>query len=184
MAKKSTVNKRYSTAGAFGSKKSGAGKLRRVLFTILVLLIVAATVFFLLVTVSWRFYIPGAADQFSPALRQVFSQTPRMIIAGLAVYAVTQFFDVWIYHKIWDLTTERLGDRDRLLWLRNNAGTILSQLINAVLFNLLAFWGIYDGATLVNIIISTFVIYAVTALADTPFVYAARKIARKKGNRQ
>ena len=47
MAKKSTGNKRYSTSGAYGNKKSRVGKVRRVVFTILVLLIVAATVFFL-----------------------------------------------------------------------------------------------------------------------------------------
>ena len=49
MAKKSTVNKRYSTSRAFETRKGGISKVRRVLFTILVLLIVAATVFFLVV---------------------------------------------------------------------------------------------------------------------------------------
>lgn len=141
---------------------------------------IAATTFFLIITISWQFYVPNAADTLSPALRQVFTQTPRMILAGLAVYAITQFFDVWIYHKIWDITTRKFGNREKWLWVRNNVGTILSQLINAVLFNLLAFWGTYDSRTLVNIILSTFIIYTVTALADTPFVYAARKIAKKK----
>ena len=144
----------------------------------------AATMFFLLVSLSWQWYIPATGDLISPALKTVFTSTPRMILSGLAVYAITQFFDVWVYHRFWDMTTRWCGQRDRFLWLRNNVGTILSQLINAVLFNILAFWGIYSGTTLVNIILSTFLIYVITSLADTPFVYAARRIALERKKKQ
>lgn len=48
MAKKSKGTKRYATAKSVG-QKTGGSKLRRILFTILVLLVVAATVFFLII---------------------------------------------------------------------------------------------------------------------------------------
>ena len=37
--------------------------------------------------------------------------------------------------------------------------------------------GIYSNQTLINIVLSTFVIYIVTSLLDTPAVYLARKMA-------
>jgi len=77
---------------------------------------------------------------------------------------------VWLYHRIWERTTLRCGDSSRFLWLRSNAATLVSQLINAVLFNLGAFWGIYSGRTLVTVILSTFLIYAVASLLSTSVV--------------
>ena len=36
--------------------------------------------------------------------------------------------------------------------------------------------------TVITLIFSTYVIYIVTSLCDTPFVYLCRSIARKKGD--
>lgn len=47
MAKKKTSGKRYSTRKNVGARKSSHAKLRRILFTLLVILVVAVTVFFL-----------------------------------------------------------------------------------------------------------------------------------------
>lgn len=141
---------------------------------------IAVSVVFILISQSWLFYLPAVSDFISSSIREVFSHTPRMMISGLLVYLIVQLFDVWVYHRWWDFTTKRFGEKDRFLWLRNNAATLMSQLINAVLFNLAAFWGTYDGKTLMYIILSTFIIYVFTTVADTPFVYLARKIDREK----
>lgn len=42
-----------------------------------------------------------------------------------------------------------------------------------------AFWGIHNFKTLISIAISSYVIFIVTSLADTPFVYLARRISKK-----
>lgn len=47
MAKKKTSGKRYSTRKNVGARKGSHAKLRRILFTLLVILVVAVTVFFL-----------------------------------------------------------------------------------------------------------------------------------------
>ncbi len=131
---------------------------------------------FILLSQIWLLYTPSPNDFVSEAIRNVFSNTPRIILASLTVYFLSQLFDVWIYHKWWDLTSKKCGDSKRFLWLRNNGSTLISQLINAVLFNVLAFAGTYEPSTLVTIIISTYIIYIATSLLDTPFVYIARKI--------
>ena len=135
-----------------------------------------ASLFFLLISQSWLLYRPAASDWATPSFRTLFSNTPRMLFASLSVYAVSQKFDVWLYHVWWQLTERKTGDGRKFLWLRNNGSTLISQLVNAVLFNCLAFMGTYDSRTLLSIIVSSYVIYIFTSLLDTPFVYMARSM--------
>lgn len=135
-----------------------------------------ASLFFLLLTQSWMLYVPSENDTMMGAISTVFSNTPRMIIASLVVYAISQLFDVWLYHKWWAFTEKRFGDKRRFLWLRNNGSTLISQILNTFLFTLFAFWGTYDPATLWSIFLSSYVIYIFTSLLDTPAVYLARKM--------
>ncbi len=139
-----------------------------------------SSLFFLLLSQSWLLYRPSENDVIMEGFRSVFSNTPRMVISSLVVYAISQFFDVWLYHKWWAFTEKRFGDRRRFLWLRNNGSTLISQILNTLLFTLFAFWGTYDTATLFSIFGSSYVIFIFTSLLDTPVVYLARRIHEKK----
>lgn len=141
-----------------------------------------ASVFFVVLTGSWLLYAPSENDWVMPAVRTIFSATPRTVLASMTVYAVSQLFDVWLYHKWWSFTERKFRDRRRFLWLRNNGATMVSQLLNTVLFTLAAFWGMegYDGNLLLSIMASSYVIYFCTALLDTPAVYLARRIGDRK----
>ena len=133
-------------------------------------------VFFILISQSWLLYVPAQTDWVMPSIDVVFSNTPRMMISSLVVYATSQFLDVKLYHMWWRLTNKKFGDNQKYLWLRNNGSTLLSQLINTILFTLFAFYGTYNLPTLFSIMISSYIIYAVTGLLDTPMVYLARKM--------
>lgn len=141
-----------------------------------------SSVFFVLLTESWFLYIPSANDWVMPSVRTVFAAAPRTVMASMSVYAVSQFFDVWLYHRWWAFSEKRFGDRRRFLWLRNNGSTMVSQLLNTVLFTLAAFAGRdgYDGKLLLNIMVSSYAIYFMTSLLDTPAVYIARRIGEKR----
>lgn len=141
---------------------------------------VLTSVCFILISQSWFLYTPNGEDLLSPSIRLVFSNTPRMMLAGLVVYAIVQRFDVWAYHKWWQLTEKLCGDKRRFLYLRNNGSTLLSQLLNTLLFTLGAFWGTYDSQTIVSIMLSSYVIFIFTSLADTPVVYLARRIHERR----
>lgn len=141
---------------------------------------IATSVSFILISQSWMLYIPNENDFASPAIRTVFSNTPRLMIVGIAVYIIVQLFDVWAYHKWWEYTSRRFNDRKKFLWLRNNGSTLISQLLNTVLFNCGAFLGTYSTKTLFSIILSSYIIFIVTSLADTPFIYLARNLWNKK----
>lgn len=144
-----------------------------------VILGIATSIIFILISQSWMLYQPSETDWVTPSIRKIFSTTPRMMLASLSVYAFVQMFDVWLYHLWWDFTLKKFGDKKSFLWLRNNGSTLLSQLLNSVLFTWAAFWNIYETKTLFSIAISSYIIFIITSLADTPFIYVARKIFDK-----
>ena len=138
------------------------------------------TVLFLLLSQGWLLFIPAQGDTAMPQIRALFSGTPRLMISSVLVYAVTQKFDVWLYHKWWRFTERKFGDSRRFLWLRNNGSTMISQLLNTVLFSLAAFLGTYQISTLLSIIGSSYLIFFITSLLDTPIVYLARRMKERQ----
>ncbi len=137
---------------------------------------IAASIAFIFISQSWFLYTPAANDWASESIYAIFSNTPRLMLASFLVYAICQKFDVWAYHKWWAFTQKKFGDKDSFLWLRNNGSTLVSQLLNTVLYTFGAFLGTYDLETLLSICVSSYVIFIVTSLADTPFVYLAKKL--------
>ena len=138
---------------------------------------IVTSIVFIIISQSWLLYTPAASDWAAPSIRAIFTNTPRVMLASLLVYAVTQRFDVWAYHKWWEFTKKRYGDSRKFLWLRNNGSTLISQFLNTIFFTFGAFYGMYDMETLISICASSYVIFIVTSLADTPFVYLARKMS-------
>ena len=140
-----------------------------------------AAIAMVIISQSWFLYQKSANDWVTPSLGDVFSTTPRLILASLIGYTVSQKLDVVLYHKWWEWSSKKWGDSRRFLWLRNNGSTLISQIINTVLFNGIAFFGMYDSATFISIMVSSYVIYIFTSLLDTPIVYIARRM-KEKGN--
>ena len=139
-----------------------------------------SSLFFLLLSQSWLLFQPSEGDWAMNSIREIFSNTPRMILASLSVYAVSQLFDVWLYHSWWRFTEKKFGSKRKFLWLRNNGSTLISQLLNTFLFTLFAFYGMYDWPTLWSVFGSSYVIYIFTSLLDTPVLYLARRIGERK----
>ncbi|MGM9915993.1 queuosine precursor transporter [Anaerotignum sp.] len=137
---------------------------------------IAASIAFIFISQSWFLYTPAANDWASESIYAIFSNTPRLMLASFLVYAICQKFDVWAYHKWWAFTQKKFGDKERFLWLRNNGSTLVSQLLNTILYTFGAFLGTYELETLLSICLSSYIIFIVTSLADTPFVYLAKKL--------
>lgn len=140
---------------------------------------IVTSVFFILLSQSWLLYTPSKEDWARPAFETIFSNTPRLLLASLLVYAISQRFDVWAYHKWWEFTKKKFGDSRRFLWLRNNGSTLISQLLNTILYTFGAFLGMYAMPVLISICLSSYAVFVATSLLDTPFVYMARRIAEK-----
>ena len=115
-------------------------------------------------------FTPDVSDEAHPHLAAIFTLLPRIALASLIAYGVSQYHDVWAYH-FW----KRRFPAARKIWLRNNLSTLVSQLIDSVVFSVAAFAGMVEIRVLIEIVITTYVIKAVVAVADTPLVYIARR---------
>ena len=136
-------------------------------------------VVFILISQSWFLYVPSQNDTFAPAIKTIFSNTPRVMFASLLAYVVSQVYDVWSYHFLWNITEKKSNSKTRFLWIRNNVSTLVAQFINTVLFNVVAFYGVFPTKTLVSAIFGGYLIYVFTSILDTPFLYLARKFGKK-----
>jgi hypothetical protein len=120
-------------------------------------------------------YFQPAADDFAqPHLSALFGFLPRIALASMIAYLVSQLHDVWAFHAI----RERTGGK--FLWLRNNVSTMVSQLLDSAIFCAIAFWGLFPVNVFLEILLSTYVIKVVVAGLDTPFIYMAKRIFSKR----
>ncbi len=126
------------------------------------------------------YFLPLQGDEFAAttheSLSTIFELMPRIAIASLTAYLVSQRHDIWAFH-FWKKRFSSPGQ----LWVRNNLSTMVSQLLDSVVFTLIAFWGVFETGVLWEIFITTYLLKWAVAAADTPFVYWAR-IIHKKGN--
>lgn len=113
-------------------------------------------------------YIPASDDFIQPHLEAIFNFMPRLALASLAAYLCSQLHDIWAYQLLLRKT------QGRWLWLRNGLATLSSQLIDSVVFCLVAFWGVFGQQVLLEILFTTFVFKAIVTCLDTPFIYVAR----------
>ena len=150
----------------YGKKEATKGVLAGILTSIT----------FILLSFMWVRYIPAASDWANPYVVGLFTNSPRMLLASLIAYVISEFVDVSLYHAWWNLTEKKTGSHTKMLWFRNNFSTLISQFVNIVLFNFGAFLGIQTFSELLAITGSCYIIYIVTSLLDTPFIYIARRI--------
>ena len=107
------------------------------------------------------------------AMATLFTPAPALFAAGMIAYLVSQYHDIWMYRLVGVMT------RGRHLWLRNNASTLLSGLIDNIVFSVLA-WVVFAAEPLgweplvFTYILGTYVLRVLVALLDTPFLYLAR----------
>ena len=144
-----------------------------------VLISTICSILFIAVSQMWLLYTPSENDWASGPIRTIFSSTPRIVCSSLLVYLISQLTDVWLYHKWWEWCRKKFGDEKKGLWIRNNGSTMISQLLNTLLYTFFAFYGTYEIHTLLSIFLSSYLIFFVTSLLDTPFVYWCRNIHDK-----
>ncbi len=114
------------------------------------------------IAIRWQ-AAPFWLDQ--QAFTAVLGNTWRIVLASLAAYLVSQNHDIWAY-DFWKKLT-----KGRHLWLRNNASTMVSQLLDTVIFITIGFYGLFP---VLPMIIGQYIVKIIIALLDTPYLYAVR----------
>lgn len=107
----------------------------------------------------------------------VFGLSFRMALASLVAFVVAEYQDVFTFFFV----REKLGPK--LFWLRSLLSNLWSQLLDSVLFMVIAFAGVYSTKTLISIIITWWLYKVLMGFLYTPLSYLGIHILRNYGNK-
>ena len=101
----------------------------------------------------------------------ILGSTARVTIASMISYFVSQSWDIFVFHKLKDIFPNKK-------WIRNNVGTMTSQIIDTFIFIFIAFYG--KVPSIVTMAISQYIVKFFLAILDTPIFYLLTKNNEKE----
>ena len=105
------------------------------------------------------------------AFETVMSGTPRIWLGGITAYGVSTFLNVTIFSRL------KASEGTHLLWLRAAIASMLSQVVDTLIFITIAFYGVFPiGELLAGQMIAKVVLSAVLV---PPLVYAFVALGRR-----
>lgn len=110
------------------------------------------------------------------AYEAILGLTPRLVLASLIAYFVGAFSNSLILAKLKILT------KGKWLWARTIGSTVVGELIDSLLFIIIAFWGLLPGQLLVTLIISNYIFKVSLEIILTPVTYKVVKYLKKSEN--
>jgi uncharacterized integral membrane protein (TIGR00697 family) len=111
--------------------------------------------------------LPPAADWTGQAAYEsVFDQVPRIVLASIAAFWAGEFVNSLVLAKM------KLATAGRHLWTRTIGSTVVGQAVDSLIFYPLAFWGVWDGETLVKVLLTQWALKVGWEAALTPATYA------------
>lgn len=125
---------------------------------------------------SWGF---SSIDEYQNAFNAVFEINATIVMASMTAYLLGQFLDIFLYKKIRKLTG------NRLLWLRTNVSTIVSQLVDTVVVSgIILFVGFrMDFSRGLEIMVASYSCKVIATILTTPVFYALIFFFRKEDKR-
>ncbi|MEK9649496.1 MAG: queuosine precursor transporter [Gammaproteobacteria bacterium] len=113
--------------------------------------------------------IAASSAEVHTAIATLANYSPIFVIGSLAAYLISQRFDVWLFHYLKEKTS------GKKLWLRNNLSTMLSQLIDSLVYQFT--WVLAVGLTFyeaLGLALAKYIFKVFIALVDTIFIYAIK----------
>jgi hypothetical protein len=116
---------------------------------------------------------PDFTGTVAGSFNNVFTGSQRILFASMVAYLVGQFCDIAVFNQLKKLSN------NRLLWLRATGSTVVSQLIDTVLVQFIAWSGVLPTAVIVNIIFTSYAVKLLVAVGLTPLVYAGHALVQR-----
>ncbi len=104
------------------------------------------------------------------AFEVVLTAVPRIVLAGLITFFISEMLDAYLYSWFRKLT------EGKHLWMRYAFSSLPAMLIDSILFVVLAFAGVQP---LLPLIIGLTVVKYLVGLVNAPLMYAARAVLRE-----
>lgn len=131
-----------------------------------------SSIFFVVMSQMILLYVPSIYDEgafLHNTLATIFELSPRIVLASMASYLISQHLDVFLFEKIKKWTN------GKYLWLRNNGSTIISQIVDSTFFTFVGLYGVIaTDENVWSIILFTYLIKVIIAILDTPFIYLSK----------
>ncbi|MFA5791562.1 MAG: queuosine precursor transporter [Candidatus Paceibacterota bacterium] len=126
--------------------------------------------FFMALLMSLVFIIVGKLPAASgwdnqSAYDAILGLTPRIVIASLVAYFSGSFLNSFVLAKM------KIWTKGKMLWTRTIGSTLVGELIDSVLFILIAFSGILPNSLLITLIISNYIFKTTIEILFTPITY-------------
>ncbi len=115
---------------------------------------------------------PGWENQ--DAYMKILGLTPRIVVASLIAYFCGEFLNSFVLAKIKILTS------GKWLWIRIIGSTIAGQLVDSLLFILIAFWGVLPFSLIITLIICNFIFKILFELLFLPVTYKIIAFLKRK----
>lgn len=123
-------------------------------------------------------YFPTTDAAMQESYVTLLGQNWVFVVASLVAYVCSQSLDVKLFHAIRGWYIRKHGSTKGGKWIWNNAGTMTSQLVDSIVYVLIAFgfgfgWLFQDGMKIVlfNMILGQWLFKVVLAALDTPLFY-------------
>lgn len=111
-------------------------------------------------------YLPAASDwQNQAAYEVILGFVPRLVIASMMAYWLGEFVNSYILSKM------KIRTQGKHLWARTIGSTIAGEAVDTIIFSVIAFAGILSGATLLNLILTIYVMKVGIEIIFTPVTY-------------
>src|SRR5919107_4628346 len=109
------------------------------------------------------------------AFETVMSGTPRIWLGGILAYGISTLLNVTIFSRL------KAKEGARMLWLRAGIASVLSQVVDTLIFITIAFYGVFPiGELLLGQMLAKVVLSAVLV---PPLVYAFVGLGRRLDER-
>ena len=121
--------------------------------------------------------LPAATDWNNQAAYDaILGLTPRIVCASLVAYSFGEFSNSFILAKMKILT------KGKWLWTRTIGSTIVGELVDSILFILIAFSGVLPNSLLFTLIISNYIFKTAVEVLFTPITYKVINFLKRKEN--
>jgi len=114
--------------------------------------------------------------QIQPAIELVFGNTWRIVLASMLAYWAGDFTNSYVMAKM------KLLTRGRWLWTRTISSTLFGQAVDSTIFYPLAFLGIWEGETILKVIIFNCIFKVSVEAVLTPATYTIVRFLKRAEN--
>ena len=99
------------------------------------------------------------------AYESVFGQVPRIVFASICAFWAGEFVNSFVLARM------KIWTQGRLLWTRTIGSTLVGQGLDSLIFYPLAFLGVLDGATVLKLMLTQWVLKVAWEALLTPVTY-------------